>query len=101
MPSRRLQRSPSTDRRITIGTAAHLDSHVELSVSDNGPGVPPAIVDTLFAPFVTTKAQGTGLGLSISETIARAHGGTVGYRPLTPHGRLLLRSHPGRTRNHA
>jgi two-component system sensor kinase FixL len=74
------------NRRVTVRTVPHLHSHVELSVSDNGPGVEPAIVDHLFAPFVTTKPQGTGLGLSIGQTIARAHGGTIGYRPVEPTG---------------
>jgi two-component system sensor kinase FixL len=77
---------PPGERRIVIRTALYGHSHIELSVSDNGPGVQPAIVDRLFAPFVTTKAQGTGLGLSISHTIARAHGGTIGYRPAAPCG---------------
>jgi two-component system, LuxR family, sensor kinase FixL len=77
---------PPGERRIEIRTARHLDSHVELSVCDNGPGVAPDMVDRLFTPFVTTKAQGTGLGLSISQTIVRAHGGTIGYRPLSPSG---------------
>ena len=77
---------PNGDRRVTVRTAPHLRSHVELSVSDNGPGVEPSIIDHLFAPFVTTKAQGTGLGLCISQTIARTHGGTIGYRPAEPAG---------------
>lgn len=81
-----LAHGAATERCITIATSPYADSHVELSVADNGPGVDPSIVDTVFAPFVTTKPQGTGLGLSISETIARAHGGTVGYRSLAPHG---------------
>jgi len=81
-----LEASRASDRRVTVRTGRFGDSHVELSVSDNGPGVDPAIVDRLFSPFVTTKPSGTGLGLSISETIARAHGGTIGYRPVEPTG---------------
>jgi two-component system sensor kinase FixL len=74
------------ERRVIVRTLPYLHSHVELSVSDNGPGVAPTLVDHLFAPFVTTKPQGTGLGLSIGQTIARAHGGTIGYRPIEPAG---------------
>src|SRR6185436_20229856 len=46
-------------------------------VSDDGPGVPPAMAGRIFEPFFTTKGvgQGTGLGLSISLGIAKAHGG--------------------------
>jgi two-component system sensor kinase FixL len=81
-----LSDQPTGERRVTVRTGLYLHSHVELSVSDNGPGVAPALVDHLFAPFVTTKTQGTGLGLSIGQTIARAHGGTIGYRPVEPTG---------------
>jgi two-component system sensor kinase FixL len=78
--------APERNRRIVIRTEPFERSRIELSVRDNGPGVPAHLVDTVFAPFVTTKPHGTGLGLSISETIARAHGGTIGYRPLAPSG---------------
>jgi two-component system, LuxR family, sensor kinase FixL len=81
-----LEAVPATARRIVIRTQPHERGRIELSVSDNGPGVPSELVDKLFAPFVTTKTQGTGLGLAISETIARAHGGTIGYRPAESSG---------------
>jgi two-component system sensor kinase FixL len=52
---------------------------VEISVADNGRGVPPEIVDRLFEPFVTTRSNGTGLGLTICNAIIAAHGGTLSY----------------------
>lgn len=51
-----------------------------ISVRDHGPGVPPAMLPTVFEPFVTDKETGTGLGLTISARIAAAHGGTLGVR---------------------
>ena len=53
---------------------------IEITVRDNGTGIPPEIRDKLFQPFFTTKptGEGTGLGLSISyDIITQQHGGTI------------------------
>jgi len=52
---------------------------VEISVSDDGPGVPAELYDRVFDPFFTTKGpeEGTGLGLAISHEIAQVHGGSL------------------------
>jgi two-component system, NtrC family, sensor kinase len=52
---------------------------VEISVKDNGNGIPQKVVDKIFQPFFTTKptGQGTGLGLSLSYDIVKAHGGEL------------------------
>jgi two-component system, LuxR family, sensor kinase FixL len=81
-----LSETIATARRVTIRSCRTPDGRVELSVSDNGPGVAPDMVDRLFIPFTTTKASGTGLGLAISQTIAQAHGGSIGYRQESPSG---------------
>jgi len=50
---------------------------IEISVKDNGNGIPQKVLDKIFQPFFTTKptGQGTGLGLSLSYDIVKAHGG--------------------------
>ena len=52
---------------------------IEISVADNGDGIPQKILDKIFQPFFTTKptGQGTGLGLSLSYDIVKAHGGEL------------------------
>lgn len=53
--------------------------YVEITVADDGPGIPPAIREKVFEPFFSTKdvGKGTGLGLSTVHNIARQHGGAA------------------------
>ena len=50
---------------------------VHLTVSDNGAGMPPAVLSRVFEPFFTTKGGGTGLGLSLTHQIIAEHGGRI------------------------
>jgi nitrogen fixation/metabolism regulation signal transduction histidine kinase len=54
------------------------NGHLEVTVTDDGPGLPDAT--SLFVPFFTTKPKGTGLGLALSREIAEAHGGSLTLR---------------------
>jgi len=56
-----------------------LTDKIEISVSDNGNGIPQKVMDKIFLPFFTTKptGQGTGLGLSLAYDIVKAHGGEL------------------------
>lgn len=58
---------------------AQVEKHVEIRVSDNGPGIPPEIMKKLFEPFATYREQGggTGLGLYVSRHLITQHGGEL------------------------
>ena len=66
--------SESPRRHLTIASRPLGPEKLELSIADTGPGLPPALREKLFQPFVTTKAAGMGVGLSICRFIIEAHG---------------------------
>ena len=80
--------SEAISTKGTIKIIANLSSNwLQISVIDDGPGVPPAIVDDLFKPFISyNKPTGTGLGLSICQKLVQEHKGRIEYTPVQPHG---------------
>jgi len=62
-----------------VVTTIRYNSYVEISVRDNGDGIPEKVMDKVFQPFFTTKppGQGTGLGLSLAYDIVKVHGGEI------------------------
>ncbi len=81
-----LSESGATAREVRICSGCADGGEVEIAVRDNGPGVSADGLERIFDPFFSTKPSGTGLGLPISNTVVRAHGGTLGYRPNQPSG---------------
>ena len=77
--------SGASEHLVVLRTAP-CPAGVEMSVSDLGPGVDPAIQERLFQAFETTKPEGTGLGLAISRSIVENHGGQLAWRDHQPHG---------------
>jgi C4-dicarboxylate-specific signal transduction histidine kinase len=67
------------DRLVIIRTE-RTESGLRISVEDHGQGVPEALLDGKFAPFVTSKSQGLGLGLSICSSIVQSHGSRLRVR---------------------
>jgi signal transduction histidine kinase len=63
-------------------TTKKVNGEVEITVADNGNGIPEKVLDKVFQPFFTTKptGQGTGLGLSLSYDIIKAHQGKIDIR---------------------
>jgi two-component system nitrogen regulation sensor histidine kinase GlnL len=50
---------------------------LELHIEDNGPGVPPDILDRIFHPLVSGRVGGSGLGLTLAQTFVQQHQGTI------------------------
>ncbi|HET7507899.1 MAG TPA: HAMP domain-containing sensor histidine kinase [Solirubrobacterales bacterium] len=74
-----------TPEGASIGVAARaVGAEVEISVSDNGPGIPPDQLERIFERFtrgdagLTQRVGGTGLGLAISKSLVELHGGSIG-----------------------
>jgi two-component system, NtrC family, nitrogen regulation sensor histidine kinase GlnL len=76
-------------RNITIGSTFHR-LVVCLEVKDNGPGVPPELIDNIFFPMISGRAEGTGLGLSIAHSIVNQHKGIIECKSVPGETRFLI-----------
>jgi two-component system sensor kinase FixL len=84
----------SHERWVRIGIESHT-GHVDVVVSDSGPGLSDEAAQNLFRTFSTTKKSGMGLGLAISRSIAQNHGGDLTVRPGSAgHGATFVLSLP-------
>ena len=72
-----LHESAGLESRWVTITTSQSDSGINVSVQDNGPGVPTNLIDQLFESFQTSKQDGLGLGLAISRSIIEEHGGRI------------------------
>lgn len=70
-------RTSNIEHRITLRAGADAKGRAFIEVEDNGPGIPPELLEEIFIPFFTTKPTGTGVGLSISRQIMQLHGGDI------------------------
>ena len=81
----------SAQRKVVFVIATETPAAVEVDVVDSGAGVPAAIRDSLFEPFISAnKENGVGIGLTLAATIAMEHGGQVKLEASAP-GRTIFR----------
>jgi PAS domain S-box-containing protein len=73
-----LRAVPVDLREIRVSSRVQSEELIEISVSDDGPGLPEEILSNLYAPFLSTKgSEGMGIGLSVCRRIVESHGGTL------------------------
>ncbi|HEV3138555.1 MAG TPA: ATP-binding protein, partial [Pirellulales bacterium] len=69
------------ERRLVTIALAQRDGQIEVSVEDQGEGIPPENRERVFEAFFTSKPNGVGIGLAISRSIVEAHGGQLWVVP--------------------
>ncbi|MHB8584776.1 MAG: ATP-binding protein [Thermoplasmatota archaeon] len=79
--------------KVVVQTREARDAFI-VTVTDEGPGIPPEIVSRMYEPFFTTKPGGTGLGLSIVRKICEAHGGSIRCHSIPGRGTTFVLSFP-------
>lgn len=95
----------SPERRAVAVEVARRNGHIEISVRDQGPGIPEAEQQAVFQKFVRGReavasgARGTGLGLAMVRAILRAHGGDARVASVPGRGSTFVLSLPARSRS--
>ena len=70
--------SEQSNPEVIVETAYLSEKRIfTLSVTDNGSGILPDVLDKIFIPFYTTKPTGSGIGLSLCKQIMTLHGGSI------------------------
>jgi C4-dicarboxylate-specific signal transduction histidine kinase len=101
-----MREMPTESRRLDVTSTTVADT-IRIEVIDSGSGFATADLESVFAPFHTTKHDGLGIGLAISRSIVEQHGGTI-WAETPPDGGAsvvfvlpLVESHVGSCREHA
>lgn len=84
-PAPQIRLKTRAQRQFTIGNHRHR-LVCQIDICDNGPGVPPGMIDKIFVPMISGRADGSGLGLAIAQSIVNQH-----------HGLIECSSRPGHT----
>jgi len=66
-----------TDPRLSVIAVKNKSGQVQISVSDNGTGIPDEVIGKIFLPFYSTKSNKSGIGLSLSQQIMMLHNGRI------------------------
>ena len=84
-----IRAAPAVRNEIIVETRLNGPDELQVSVSDNGPGIPPESLERIFQPFYSSKDAGLGMGLSICRSIIEAHDGKLWAGQNVPHGAVF------------
>jgi signal transduction histidine kinase len=73
------------DKKIRLEAFLH-DNRPVLSIADNGPGIPPDIMENIFTPFYTSRKGGSGIGLSFARQVMKMHHGNISVHSMPDNG---------------
>jgi signal transduction histidine kinase len=82
---------------VTVEARCDREQTVEISVSDDGPGIPPDKLGRIFEAYFTTKEKGTGLGLAIVKHNVELYGGTIRLESALGKGTKFTVTFPAKT----
>ena len=87
---------PESSGRVQVRAFGTPEGHVQIEVSDNGPGIAENLREKVFEPFFSTKgSSGTGLGLAVTRKIVNEHGGRIHVEQSTLGGAKFVLQLPG------
>lgn len=75
---------------VNVAVSVNSKGQKQITVTDNGTGIPAEIIDNIFVPFFSTKNRGSGIGLSLSKQIMTLHQGKIQLRNIKPKGTEAL-----------
>jgi two-component system, NtrC family, nitrogen regulation sensor histidine kinase NtrY len=64
-------------RNVVMRIAENNGESIRLQIANNGPAIPPEVMERIFVPFFSTKEKGSGIGLSFTRQVMRLHGGNI------------------------
>jgi len=84
-----MESSEKVTKQIDIQAVKNTWGKVRITVEDNGSGISPEALESIFVPFFTTKKTGSGIGLSLSRQIMRLHGGNISVNSTLGEGSIF------------
>lgn len=86
--------SRKSDKKIQVKARKLSAGNTTLTISDNGEGILPDVLDKIFVPFFTTKTSGSGIGLSLCKQIMTLHEGSINVKSEVGKGSSFILTFP-------